>query len=216
MEREPVAGKRERTKQGEKIKPSPCVAARHRARGPYLPSLSRSRFCFSANARAPPPTPPPVRHPRLLPPVAMETAFKVATGNGNPTSANLHAAGMDVLLQVVAEHWLAVASGGVKQFKLREVKVAFTASFYFANAALPLAVNQHAWSLPQLAASLQTALDHGLSTDNRGSVRAALYYFVSFCRAVRAQHPSDFTVDQPTAFMTLPAHADAALEGDSA
>ena len=217
MKREPVAGKRESRKQkGRKVTTISGRRSKTPPReGHTSPSLSHALAfaCLRTSAR---PAPPPSNTRGCPPPIAMETAFGVAAGDGAPTAANLHAAGIDVLLQVAAEHWLAVASGGATRFRLREVEVAFTASFYFAQAALPLTVNQHAWSLPQLAASLQTALDHGLSADNRESVRAALHYFVVFCRTVRAQHPSDFTVGRSTAFMILPAHAGAALAGDSA
>lgn len=58
---------------------------------------------------------------------------------------------------------------------------------------------------------IRTALVMGMETEDRGSMRAALHYFVSFVREKRRDNVSDFTFSRASAFYPLPATPDNTL-----
>ena len=101
--------------------------------------------------------------------------------------------------------WLCTASGGVTTCPWRWLAAAVYAAFFVAgNDVEEQKLIERALHLTQIAGCFQVAIDHGLKSDDLGSLLAALSYFVSFCRSIRASHRDDFTIDDATAFFSLP------------
>ena len=97
-------------------------------------------------------------------------------------------------------------SDGETTVTWRELEVAVTAAVFVDRESLGA---NHlmlvAWSLPTISAVLTSALTLGMDTESRGSMRAALHYFVAFVREQRRSSPDEFTFSRPASFKTLPA-----------
>ena len=132
--------------------------------------------------------------------------LQLSAGNGRPTQQNFTASGPDIPLDLGPDHVLRRMSGGAATVTLRELEVAVTAAVFVDREALgSTRLQLVAWSLPTIAAVFRSALVLGMETESRGSMRAALHYFVAFVRDQRRAHPVEFTFSDATAFQPLPA-----------
>ena len=146
------------------------------------------------------------------PPTVAMTSLKLAAGNGRPTAQNFAASEPDVPLELGAANVLCLMSGGETKVTLRELEVAITTAVYMDREKLgSLSLLMQCWALPSISAVIHSALEQGLETSSRGSMRAALHYLVSFIREKRRSAPDDFTFSRVSSFMPLPQVAAAAL-----
>ena len=132
--------------------------------------------------------------------------LRLVEGNGQPTAANISKSAPDVPLELGGAHVLRKMSDGDTTVTWRELEVAVTAAVFVDRESLGA---NHlmlvAWSLPTISAVLTSALTLGMDTESRGSMRAALHYFVAFVREQRRSSPAEFTFSRPASFKTLPA-----------
>ena len=108
------------------------------------------------------------------------TELKLVSGNGRPTAANFTAAGPDVPLALGAGHVLRAMSGGETTVTLHELEVAMFLAVYVDRERVgDTVLVSSAWSLDSISAVFKSALQLGMETESRGSMRAALHYFVA-------------------------------------
>ena len=140
-----------------------------------------------------------------MPPPDPQTDVSLLQGSGLLTAANVNVPPHDIVLSWDAAHWLHSASGGVTQGSWRSLSSATFAAMLFGDTVGDLLLTERALHLQQISAAFRIALDHGLdATVNCGSLKAALHFFVAFCRAKRAANRAAFTFDDANAFFTLP------------
>ena len=150
-------------------------------------------------------------------PTSAMTDLRLSAGNGRPTLANFNASGPDVPLDLGQAHVLCLMSGGATTVTLRELEVAVTAAVFVDREQLgDQRLQLVSWSLPTISAVISSALVLGMETESRGSMRAALHYFVAFVRSQRRAHPGEFTFSRASAFYPLPATDAATLTPETA
>ena len=143
--------------------------------------------------------------------------LRLSAGNGRETAANFAASGPDIPLVLGQAHVLSLMSGGATSVTLRELEVAVTAAVFVDREQLGATQLQLVcWSLSSIQAVIRSALMLGMDTEPRGSMRAALHYFVSFVREQRRDHPQEFTFSRASAFHPLPATAANSLTQETA
>ena len=143
--------------------------------------------------------------------------LRLSEGNGRETTQNFNASGPDIPLVLGQAHVLSLMSGGATTVTLRELEVAVTAAVFVDREQLgSTPVQLISWSLPSITAVIRSALMLGMETGSRGSMRAALHYFVSFVRVQRRDHPQEFTFSRASAFHQLPATAANSLTQETA
>ena len=136
------------------------------------------------------------------------TELKLVSGNGRPTAANFTAAGPDVPLALGAGHVLRAMSGGETTVTLRELEVAMFLAVYVDRERVgDTVLISSAWSLDSISAVFKSALQLGMETESRGSMRAALHYLVAFVREARLSSPDEFTFYRAMSFQALPPFA---------
>ena len=143
--------------------------------------------------------------------------LRLSAGNGRPTQQNFTASGPDIPLDLGQAHVLSLMSGGATSVTLRELEVAVAAAVFIDRDTLGATQLQSvSFSLPTISAVIRSAVVLGMETESRGSMRAALHYFVSFVRDKRRSHPTEFIIADATAFHPLPATAANSLTNETA
>ena len=143
-----------------------------------------------------------------MPPPQNPKAFvRLRYGSGLLTAANLNATPYDSILSWANEHCLYLASGGATECPWRWLSAATYAGFFFSGDNIgALNCTVQALHLSMITSGFQTALDAGISnTSVYGSLRAAIYSYVVFCRTQRSAHRKAFTFSDAYAFFPLPA-----------
>ena len=142
------------------------------------------------------------------PAVASATTYDAALALvvGATTEANMDASSLGLPLSLGQNHWLRKASGGATEVTWHEMETAIAAAIYFDGDNLAaVQVTKNALSLSTMADVGRAALNKGYMPEDQGGVTEALYHFTAFIREARSRSPADFTVDDPTAFESLPA-----------